>query len=118
MEYKYGFDKCQSFGEVKERRRRLSVLLHPDKGGDNTLFAAMIAESEQRVEDLSNLFDKHEKSSETEDSKPKNKPAQQLSNIATAILRADDVQQLIANEVRRRMNPQTAQIVSEILSKI
>jgi hypothetical protein len=116
MEYKYGFDKCKTFAEVKERRKRLSLLLHPDKGGDDELFKSMIAESEQRVEDLTDLFKGQEK--QPKQQVQANDRMQQFGTIAASILRADAVQECIARELKQRLNPQMAQIVTEILSKV
>lgn len=53
--YKFGFDRCQSFSEVKNRKKQLSLLLHPDRGGDAILFANMNDECIHRINDLQTL---------------------------------------------------------------
>lgn len=86
--YKFGFDKCQSFTEIKERKKRLALLLHPDKGGDATLFASMSEEAQQRVDELSKIN-----------------------------FQNNDVD-FIANLLRTKIEPQTLSIIANILKSI
>ena len=52
--YAGGFDLCRNEEEVKARLRSLAKMLHPDAGGDATLFGNCKAEADRRMKEIRN----------------------------------------------------------------
>ncbi len=94
--YKYGFDRCKTFAEIRGRKASLSKLLHPDRGGDALLFTEMAAEASERFDELSELPLGGKRNSERSGKGGEDKP-DILSELLDAALQSEAVKRKLAD---------------------
>lgn len=111
--YAYGFDLCRNEEEVKARLRSLAKMLHPDAGGDATLFGNCKAEADRRMKEIRD-GGRTRNSGRKSDNRARDAAEETLSGLMESPL----IQGILADTIRRCVPPRYRGTVAGIAAML
>lgn len=81
------FNHCRNLDELKKEYRRLTMLHHPDRGGDTSTMQAINTEHDRRFEEL-----KHKHNAENDEQHQTTETPEEFRNIIFALLKLDGLE--------------------------
>ena len=81
------FNHCHTLDELKKEYRRLTMLHHPDRGGDTATMQAINTEHDRRFEEL-----KHKHNAENDEQHQTTGTPEEFRNIIFAMLKLDGLE--------------------------
>ncbi len=81
------FNHCRNLDELKKEYRRLTMLYHPDRGGDTATMQAINTEHDRRFEEL-----KHKHNAENDEQHQTTETPEEFRNIIFALLKLDGLE--------------------------